>query len=159
MIRLEEEMVTKALGLSPIDQLATNCPPCFGPVVPGKRAQEPDYIICLDGNFQHRRHMAASASWRGESGVLPAMFISPDLVKSWASRLGLHNNTRTKAEVIVRTWDWSISTIYVDFNCGLRTHVAASTQRPMMYEAGKLGRVLTRQVLWVWHAAMTIFSS
>ncbi|EGG07021.1 uncharacterized protein MELLADRAFT_85893 [Melampsora larici-populina 98AG31] len=69
MIRLEEEMVTKALHLTPIDQLASNCPPCFGPVVPGKRAEEPNYIICLDGNFQHRRHMAASASWRACEGV------------------------------------------------------------------------------------------
>lgn len=97
-------MVTKALHLTPIDQLASNCPPCFGPVVPGKRAEEPSYIICLDGNFQHRRHMAASASWRGESGLLPSLFISPELVKVWESQLGQRgrNNRQQQPEVIVR---------------------------------------------------------
>lgn len=90
MIRLEEELATRALRLSPLDELASNCPPCFGPKVPGKRETEPDVIVCLDGNFQHRRHQAASAAWRGESGVVPSLFISPRLVKIWEQRMRPH---------------------------------------------------------------------
>lgn len=81
-------MVAKALSLTPKDKLAVNCPLCFGPKVPGKRIDEPDCVICMDGNFQHRRHQAASASWRGESGVVPSLFISPDHVKTWQDRMG-----------------------------------------------------------------------
>ncbi|EGG12580.1 uncharacterized protein MELLADRAFT_86739 [Melampsora larici-populina 98AG31] len=87
MLRLEDETASKALLLSPMDNLATNCPPCFGPKVPGKRANEPDFIVCLDGNFQHRRHEGASASWRGESGVLPLLFISPELINTWKIKM------------------------------------------------------------------------
>lgn len=105
MIRLEEESVTRALRLSPMEQLASNCPPCFGPTVPGKKPGEPDYVICLDGNFQHRRHLAASAAWRGESGVLPSLFISPEHVKLWETRMGPRQSRKrnTEAEVIVST--------------------------------------------------------
>lgn len=87
MLRLEDELAARALRLTPMDKLACNCPPCYGPKVPGKRADEPDAIICMDGNFQQRRHAAASATWRGESGVVPSLFISPDLVKMWKDKM------------------------------------------------------------------------
>ncbi|KAH9825258.1 hypothetical protein DFH28DRAFT_1077632 [Melampsora americana] len=75
IMRLQDELTVKALRLNPRDQLASICPPCFGPKVPGKRPKEPDVVGCFDGNFQHRRHKAASAGWRGESGVMPALFL------------------------------------------------------------------------------------
>ncbi|EGG01290.1 uncharacterized protein MELLADRAFT_92583 [Melampsora larici-populina 98AG31] len=62
-------------------------PPCFGPKVLGKRANEPDFVVCIDGNFQHRRHEAASAKWRGESGVVPSLFISPALGDMWKTKM------------------------------------------------------------------------
>ncbi|KAH9809097.1 hypothetical protein DFH28DRAFT_1086914 [Melampsora americana] len=83
MLSLQEQMTTQALRLSPEDILASTCPPCFGPEVPGKRPSEPNAVVCLDGNFQHRRHQAASAMWRGESGVVPTLFLSPEEVKHW----------------------------------------------------------------------------
>ncbi|KAH9821872.1 hypothetical protein DFH28DRAFT_883051 [Melampsora americana] len=77
MIRLEDGLASRALQLSPIEELASNCPSCFGPTVPGTREDEPNHYICLDANFQQRRHLSASALWRGETGVLPSLFISP----------------------------------------------------------------------------------
>ncbi|EGF97999.1 uncharacterized protein MELLADRAFT_84103 [Melampsora larici-populina 98AG31] len=64
MLRLEAELKKKALKLTSLQQLAANCPCCFGPRVEGKREAKPDFIVCMDGNFQHRRHKAASATWR-----------------------------------------------------------------------------------------------
>ncbi|KAH9808173.1 hypothetical protein DFH28DRAFT_936433 [Melampsora americana] len=94
MIRLEEEMSTRALKLSPLEELADNCPSCFGPKIPGIRATEPDLIICLDANFQQRRHLSASAAWRGDTGVVPSLFIPPAEVKMWKDRIESVPNRR-----------------------------------------------------------------
>ncbi|KAH9810997.1 hypothetical protein DFH28DRAFT_1085190 [Melampsora americana] len=51
----------KSLKLTSLQQLAANCPCCFGPWVEGKREAKPDFIVCMDGNFQHCRHKAASS--------------------------------------------------------------------------------------------------
>ncbi|EGG02341.1 uncharacterized protein MELLADRAFT_91437 [Melampsora larici-populina 98AG31] len=87
MIRLEDRLATRALQLSPIEELASNFPSCFGPTVPGARDDEPNHYICLDANFQQRRHLSASASWRGETGVLPSLFISPAEVSVWKEKM------------------------------------------------------------------------
>ncbi|EGG10175.1 uncharacterized protein MELLADRAFT_94562 [Melampsora larici-populina 98AG31] len=87
MLRMEDEMSLLALHMEPQDALAATCPSCFGPKVPGKRADEPDHIICLDANFQQRRHLAASALWRGDTGVLPSLFMSPATVMTWKNKL------------------------------------------------------------------------
>lgn len=82
MLRLEGELKRKALKLTSSQQLAANCPRCFGPQVKGKSESKPDLIVCMDGNFQHRRHKAASASWRGIS-TLPSLFMPQDEVDKW----------------------------------------------------------------------------
>ncbi|KAH9809123.1 hypothetical protein DFH28DRAFT_934631 [Melampsora americana] len=87
MLRLKDELATRALRLSPIEELASNCPTCFGPTVPGKRPNEPDFFVCLDANFQQRRHLAASALWRGETGVLPSLFMEPNEVMMWQKKM------------------------------------------------------------------------
>ncbi|EGG12800.1 uncharacterized protein MELLADRAFT_87072 [Melampsora larici-populina 98AG31] len=88
MLRMEEEMVSSALRLTPMDELAAKCPSCLGPNVPGKRPDEPDPIACLDANFQQRRHLMASAAWRGESRVIPSIFLSPAQVLTWKVKMG-----------------------------------------------------------------------
>lgn len=84
---MEEDLTVSALRLNAQDVLAHNCPCCFGPNVAGKRPEEPDHIICLDANFQQRRHLAASAAWRGSTGVLPSLFLSPETVSIWKSKV------------------------------------------------------------------------
>ncbi|KAH9808041.1 hypothetical protein DFH28DRAFT_911528 [Melampsora americana] len=101
MIRLEEEMTTRALKLSALDELANNCPSCFGPKIPGSRDAEPDLVVCLDANFQQRRHLAASAAWRGDTGVLPSLFISPADVKVWKDRMALTDSRSHGAEPVI----------------------------------------------------------
>ncbi|KAH9813941.1 hypothetical protein DFH28DRAFT_895634, partial [Melampsora americana] len=87
MLRMEDELASSALRLTPLDVLAGNCPPCFGPKVTGKRADEPDHIVCLNANFQQWRHLSASAAWRGDTGVLPSLFLSPANVLSWKTKM------------------------------------------------------------------------
>ena len=55
------------------------CPKCYGPQVVGKQIEEPDFILCMDGNFQHRRHLAASAETQ-EPIKTPSIFIDPHKV-------------------------------------------------------------------------------
>ncbi|KAH9808123.1 hypothetical protein DFH28DRAFT_1088139 [Melampsora americana] len=92
MIRREGELSIVVLKLTALEQLASNCPRCFGPEVPGKRPSEPDVIVSLDGNFQHRRHKAASAEWRSETTVTPSLFLPPDFIEEWDSRIGICQN-------------------------------------------------------------------
>ncbi|KAH9818300.1 hypothetical protein DFH28DRAFT_1080789 [Melampsora americana] len=87
MLRMEDELASLALWLTPLDVLAGNCPPCFGPKVTGKRADKPDHIFCLDPNLQQQRHLSASAAWRGDTGVLPLLFLSPANVLSWKTKM------------------------------------------------------------------------
>ena len=67
------------MAMSPMEKLADICPRCYGPQVVGKKSDEPDYIVCMDGNFQHHRHLAASAE---NHAVIkyPSLFIDPHKV-------------------------------------------------------------------------------
>jgi hypothetical protein len=60
MIRREQVVSEELLMMGSMDKLADICPNCYGPSVSGKLPHEPNYIVCMDGNFQHRRHLAAS---------------------------------------------------------------------------------------------------
>jgi hypothetical protein len=53
MICQEKEVTDKILDPGPLQSIADICPKCYGPHVPGKRDDKPDYIICMDGDFQH----------------------------------------------------------------------------------------------------------
>lgn len=85
MLHLKDNLKTNALKLTPHESLASNCPRCFGPSVEGKHESEPDFIVFLDGNSQHRRHTAASAGWRGEP-ALPSIFLPQDSIDKWDDR-------------------------------------------------------------------------
>lgn len=87
MIRFEKQLRLDALQLSPVEQLADNCPRCYGPTVPGKTPEEPDCIVSLDGNFQHQRHMASSAENRSLSLHYPPIFIEPEELNIWKDHL------------------------------------------------------------------------
>ncbi|KAH9820229.1 hypothetical protein DFH28DRAFT_1080040 [Melampsora americana] len=95
--------------MSPREALAATCPLCLGPKVPVKQADEPDHIFCLDANFQQRRHLAASAAWRGDTGVLPSLFMSPERVMTWKRKLEPTTQTGPPAGNVVdpcrrQTW-------------------------------------------------------
>lgn len=93
MLRIQEEVKMTMLDLTKKENLAMTCPRCFGPTVEGKRPAEPDFIVCLDGNFQHRRHKAASAAWRPSKISLPSLFLSNEYVDDWAKKHTEGNQT------------------------------------------------------------------
>jgi hypothetical protein len=59
-----------------MEKMADLCPVCYGPEVPGKKEHEPHFIVCMDGNFQHRRHIQASSEIP-EILKTPSLFIDP----------------------------------------------------------------------------------
>jgi hypothetical protein len=76
MIRQGQIISEELLQMGPMNKLANICPKCYGPPVPGKTPDKPDYIVCMDGNFQHRRHLAASQELH-QSRKPTTLFISP----------------------------------------------------------------------------------
>lgn len=89
MVRYKE---FELLQMSELDRLAANCPRCFGPPVATTEACEPDIIVCLDGNFQHRRHKAASVPIPGYSPPNPELFLPKTEWERMASRIGADVN-------------------------------------------------------------------
>ena len=74
------------MQMSPLDQVADICPKCFGPTIDGKNPNDPNYILCMDGNFQHQRHIASSNKLF-ESPVNLWLFISPDEIQEMNSMM------------------------------------------------------------------------
>ncbi|KAH9807999.1 hypothetical protein DFH28DRAFT_911671 [Melampsora americana] len=93
MILMEDKLGDLALDLSEMDKLASNCPRCFGPFQDNNEQDEPDYIICFDGNFQHRRHKAASNESDKRKPKYPPLFMEPAKVDKWAPRSESTNNS------------------------------------------------------------------
>ncbi|KAH9823012.1 hypothetical protein DFH28DRAFT_880426 [Melampsora americana] len=60
--------------------LASNCPKCFGPPVGTTRPKELQVLICLNGNFQHKRHAVASFPIPGFRPPRPDLFLDPKRV-------------------------------------------------------------------------------
>lgn len=83
MGRLEGELSVRAMQLRPIERLAANCPRCFGAHFPNTRKEEPDVVVCIDGNFQHRRHLQASIEPSELSYTTPPLFLPPSRVEMW----------------------------------------------------------------------------
>ena len=95
----EEEF--KILQMDGPSQLAANCPRCFGPAValgPCASADEPDIIVCMDGNFQHRRHQAASVPIRGRELLRPELFIDPSSVVAMSKVFAPHKTNQNQAQ-------------------------------------------------------------
>lgn len=109
LLLIKEKLIYKCLDVSEFEKLAMNCSLCFGPpasrVTPvehgsvgenrndaereGERSirlypDEPDYMVCFDGNFQHRRHAAASREFDEIPIRYPGIFLEPSYVESWA---------------------------------------------------------------------------
>ncbi|KAH9814031.1 hypothetical protein DFH28DRAFT_1083085 [Melampsora americana] len=92
LIRRKE---TEILQLSQLEQLASNCPRCFGPPVDKTPdPDEPHIILCVDGNFQHKRHLAASHEIPGHNPEPPELFMDPERVDKMAVAMAGGRGTR-----------------------------------------------------------------
>ncbi|KAH9820110.1 hypothetical protein DFH28DRAFT_1121919 [Melampsora americana] len=92
ILKARDDLEARALHLSSLQKLATLCPRCFGPGELSKCADEPDYIICLDGNFQHKRHSAASREFEEIELQHPPLFLNEDQVQAWDPGTGGRGN-------------------------------------------------------------------
>ncbi|KAH9821572.1 hypothetical protein DFH28DRAFT_883042 [Melampsora americana] len=87
MLTATESALDTELALSSRDKLAENCPRCFGPPIRSIIDGEPDLVVCLDGNFQHRRHLAAGANAAKTHIKMPYGFLPQADVTRMESRL------------------------------------------------------------------------
>ncbi|KAH9808495.1 hypothetical protein DFH28DRAFT_909305 [Melampsora americana] len=86
MIVMAEEAIEKSLNLIIADKLDGICSPCFGPGVGPRPIGEHNHIVCLNGNFQHRKHLAASIEHGGIS--TPSLFLDIDRVYGFRTKMG-----------------------------------------------------------------------
>ncbi|EFP91019.2 uncharacterized protein PGTG_17291 [Puccinia graminis f. sp. tritici CRL 75-36-700-3] len=91
MLRREKIISKEMLEMDPMDKMADICTKCYGPCVSGKKPNEPDYIVCMYGNFQHQRHLAASHKI-SQSSQHKTLFISPEEVKDMEDRMNTVNH-------------------------------------------------------------------
>ncbi|KAH9820124.1 hypothetical protein DFH28DRAFT_883785, partial [Melampsora americana] len=87
MLKKEKQLTTCALSLSAMDVLGMNCPRCFGPLQKNDIPDECDYHVCTDGNFQHRRHLAASREYEEQEIETPPLFLDPKKIDEWEKRV------------------------------------------------------------------------
>ncbi|KAH9823784.1 hypothetical protein DFH28DRAFT_1077705 [Melampsora americana] len=87
MLSATENALDMELRLNPQDKLAENCPRCFGPRVPSAMDHEPDLIVCLDGNFQHRRHILAGQKAAKDPIDMPESFLPQGQVTAMENKL------------------------------------------------------------------------
>ncbi|KAH9814006.1 hypothetical protein DFH28DRAFT_850244, partial [Melampsora americana] len=82
MLRLEDELSIKAFQLAALEQLAKNCPRCFGPLQKDEQEElnGPHYIVCVDRNCQHHQYKASRQEYIEKKLVLPSLFIKPRYV-------------------------------------------------------------------------------
>ncbi|EGF98310.1 uncharacterized protein MELLADRAFT_96026 [Melampsora larici-populina 98AG31] len=74
----QQALYEEGLGLTPIDLSAAQCSRCFGPAEGEIKSSpnEPDFIIAMDGNFQHR-HQSHASKDSPQEDQYPSSFIKP----------------------------------------------------------------------------------
>ncbi|EGG10716.1 uncharacterized protein MELLADRAFT_93555 [Melampsora larici-populina 98AG31] len=98
MLTATETALNEEMSLSPQEKLAENCPRCFGAPVPSTIESEPDVIVCLDGNFQHRRHIVAGQQAGRTAIKMPSTFLPQSRVTQMENRLaGIPENDAVSA--------------------------------------------------------------
>ncbi|KAH9815796.1 hypothetical protein DFH28DRAFT_1082087 [Melampsora americana] len=90
------ELEYQKLQLTELGKLAANCPKCFGPPIGNTRPEEPQVLVCLDGNFQHKRHAKASVPIPGSLPPRPEIFLDPKIAEAKEQFLKLANDARGK---------------------------------------------------------------
>ena len=87
LLAKEQELTKELLHNNDHDCLADICPQCFGPSEANPIDTDPDFIVCMDGNFQHRRHILASVEPRDITYGIPSLFLDPSAVENMETRL------------------------------------------------------------------------
>ncbi|KAH9806698.1 hypothetical protein DFH28DRAFT_1165121 [Melampsora americana] len=79
---ITQTLLQEGLEWTTIDQWAHRCPRCFGPAQHEHKEsmKEPDVIICMDGNFQHRHNVLASKD-NPTDDQYPSIFVPPSQIE------------------------------------------------------------------------------
>lgn len=88
MVNRQRDQEFEVLKMEVSDQLAANCPRCFGPPTGETQPGEPDIILALDGNFSHKRMTVASVPISGYTPKLPELFLDSERVERMAEVVG-----------------------------------------------------------------------
>ncbi|KAH9819534.1 hypothetical protein DFH28DRAFT_1093566 [Melampsora americana] len=83
LFQVKEDLESRAMNLSKKEKLGTNCPRSFADNAYTKKDGEPDYVVCIDGNFQQRRHKSASVEVSEIEIRYPKLFLHPNQVNKW----------------------------------------------------------------------------
>ncbi|KAH9812856.1 hypothetical protein DFH28DRAFT_1129636 [Melampsora americana] len=83
LLKMVEQLEIRSLNLTPLQQLSSNCPRCFGPAGSSGINKGPQYIVCVDGNFQQRRHEKASRDFDEIRNSIPSLFMLAEDVSRW----------------------------------------------------------------------------
>jgi len=85
------------------DRLATKCPACFGSrneeseTSLGKLPEDADFLIAIDGNFQHKRNRNATYD---PLDIKPRLFLSQDFVRGVQTEVDQSNATKVVSPFI-----------------------------------------------------------
>ncbi|KAH9817085.1 hypothetical protein DFH28DRAFT_1106520 [Melampsora americana] len=83
ILKMIEELEACSLNLTALERLASHCPRCFGPAGACGIQKGPQFIVCVDGNFQNRQHESVSKETKEIQTLTPSLFMKPEDVAPW----------------------------------------------------------------------------
>ncbi|KAH9817363.1 hypothetical protein DFH28DRAFT_1124762 [Melampsora americana] len=83
ILKMIEDLEARSLSLTPLELLASNCPRCFGPAGASGIQKGPQFVVCVDGNFQQRCHESASKNIEEIELLTPSLFMHSNDVARW----------------------------------------------------------------------------
>lgn len=154
MLRMSDDLAKRAMSLTSLQKLANICPPCFGPLIDSPCPSEPDYIVCVDGSFQHQRHTASSQEWTANAPTYPPLFLPPKEVQAWKDKVQ-HNVALVSGINTIPINPLKNLSRVEDECCTIRTLAHSSTLPPLIRGHPQLGEGVTKPVLLGWPVATT----
>ncbi|KAI7945969.1 hypothetical protein MJO29_012357, partial [Puccinia striiformis f. sp. tritici] len=97
MLQREQALAEEVMEMTSMDKMADLCPKCFGPQVTGKRPSESHYHVCMDANFQQRRHLSASVEI-AEHLKTPSLFIEPHVVSEMENSMDSNQTSESAVQ-------------------------------------------------------------
>ncbi|KAH9446068.1 hypothetical protein Pst134EB_023887 [Puccinia striiformis f. sp. tritici] len=101
MLQREQALAEEVMEMTSMDKMADLCPKCFGPQVTGKQPSESHYHVCMDANFQQRRHLSASVEI-AEHLKTPSLFIEPHVVSEMENLMDSNQTSESAVRQYIR---------------------------------------------------------
>lgn len=107
----QERVFEEGLQFTPLDISANQCLRCFGPAEGEEKMSpnEPDFIIAIDGNFQHR-HQAHASKDRPDKAKYPPFFICPSKLDTQVIACKATNSQAANINVCISFFHFHLGT-------------------------------------------------